>query len=154
MNSSYEFKLERSVEFVETDMAGIVHFSNFFRYAEAAEHAYFASLGLSLHEHKDSAMSGWARVKAECDYRAPLRYRDRFEVHLLIAAKTERSLTYQITFRKIAEGNRTLDPPEIVARGRLVVVHVERAPGEEMLRSAPMPAAVDDALDVAPPDLL
>ncbi|MDB6148705.1 MAG: thioesterase superfamily protein, partial [Chthoniobacter sp.] len=36
----YEFKLLRRVEFAETDMAGIVHFSNFFRMMEAAEHAF------------------------------------------------------------------------------------------------------------------
>ena len=36
---AYEFRLVRQVEFSETDMAGIVHYSNFFRYMEAAEHA-------------------------------------------------------------------------------------------------------------------
>jgi acyl-CoA thioester hydrolase len=33
---AFEFKLTRRVEFAETDMAGIVHFSNFFRYMESA----------------------------------------------------------------------------------------------------------------------
>jgi len=33
----YEFKLTRPVDFVETDMAGIMHFSNFFRFMEATE---------------------------------------------------------------------------------------------------------------------
>ena len=37
----YEFKLTRQVEFSETDMAGIAHFTNFFRFMEAAEHAFF-----------------------------------------------------------------------------------------------------------------
>ena len=41
----YEFKHIRRVEFAETDMAGIVHFSNFFRMMEATEHAFFRSLG-------------------------------------------------------------------------------------------------------------
>jgi len=36
----YEFKHTRRVEFAETDMAGIVHFSNFFRMMESTEHAY------------------------------------------------------------------------------------------------------------------
>ena len=31
-----EFRTTRMVEFSETDMAGIVHFANFFRYMEAA----------------------------------------------------------------------------------------------------------------------
>ena len=39
---------ERTVEFSETDMAGIVHYSNFFRYMESAEHAFFRALGFSV----------------------------------------------------------------------------------------------------------
>ena len=34
-----EFRLQRRVQFYETDAAGIVHFSWFFRYLEEAEHA-------------------------------------------------------------------------------------------------------------------
>ena len=34
---TYEFHNQHRVEFAETDMAGIVHFSNFFRYMEMAE---------------------------------------------------------------------------------------------------------------------
>src|SRR3954454_25408688 len=32
------FKISRLVEFADTDMAGIMHFSAFFRFMEAAEH--------------------------------------------------------------------------------------------------------------------
>ena len=31
---SYEFQITRRVEFFETDLAGIMHFSNFFRFME------------------------------------------------------------------------------------------------------------------------
>ena len=44
----YEITIRRRVEFSETDMAGIVHYSNFFRYMEAAEHAYEAALHLRI----------------------------------------------------------------------------------------------------------
>ena len=47
----YEFKLTRRIEFAETDMAGIVHFANFYRMMEVTEHAFFRSLGFSLHGH-------------------------------------------------------------------------------------------------------
>ena len=43
-----EFKVVRRVEFSETDMAGIVHYSNFFRYMETAEHGFFRRLGYSV----------------------------------------------------------------------------------------------------------
>ena len=42
---AYEFKATRQVEFSETDMAGIMHFSNFFRFMETAEHGFYRSLG-------------------------------------------------------------------------------------------------------------
>ena len=53
---------QRTVEFAETDMAGIVHFSNFFRWMEATEHAFFRSLGFTLHHQElEGRMHGWAR---------------------------------------------------------------------------------------------
>ncbi len=141
----YEFKLERRVEFAETDMAGIVHFSNFFRYMEATEHAFFRSLGHSLHTDVDGGMQGWARVHAACDYKAPLRYQDLFEVRLVVREKRKTAFAYDFYFTK--DGS-------VVARGELTVVHVARKAGEEELRPAPMPAAIDAAIEVAPPELL
>jgi acyl-CoA thioesterase FadM len=38
----YEFKHIRRVEFSDTDMAGIMHFSNFFRFMESTETALCA----------------------------------------------------------------------------------------------------------------
>ena len=52
-SSSYSFEFQRRVEFHETDLAGIVHFSNFFRYMEDCEHAFYRSLGYSVHEMDD-----------------------------------------------------------------------------------------------------
>ena len=43
-----EFRLTRRVHFYETDSAGIVHFSVFFRYMEEAEHAMWRAEGLSI----------------------------------------------------------------------------------------------------------
>ena len=45
------FQTHRRVEFCETDMAGIVHFSNFYKWMEQAEHEFFRSLGLSIVHH-------------------------------------------------------------------------------------------------------
>ena len=142
---TYEFKIERRVEFAETDMAGIVHFSNFFRYMEATEHAFFRSLGYSLHSSVDGGMQGWARVHAACDYKAPLRYQDLFEVRLVVREKRRTALAYDFHF---TSGGRE------VARGELTVVCVAREAGEETMRPAPMPAAIDASVEVAPPELL
>ena len=45
---SKPFRVSRRVEFCDTDMAGIIHFSNFFRYMEFAEVAFLRARGLSV----------------------------------------------------------------------------------------------------------
>ena len=76
-----EFRTTRMVEFSETDMAGIMHFSNFFRFMESAEHAFYRSKGFSVDEAKSLGL-GWPRVKAECEYRHPLRFEDTVEIRV------------------------------------------------------------------------
>jgi acyl-CoA thioester hydrolase len=148
---AYEFKSRRMVEFADTDMAGILHFSNYFKYMECVEHEFFRSLGLRVHSHSETRVSGWARVRAECAYSAPLRYEDEVELHLLVREKRSKSLRYEIVFRKrtpAADGGEpTLTE---VARGSMTVVCVSRAPGDERLEPTTMPSDVDAAVDPVP----
>ncbi len=110
-----EFKATRRVEFSDTDMAGIMHYSNFFRFMETAEHGFFRSLGFSIVARGDEKV-GWPRVHAECDYKAPLRFEDEVEIHLYVSEKRSKSLSYMFTFTRL---NAT--PPVEVARGGLTV---------------------------------
>ena len=140
---AFEFKLIRRVEFSETDMAGIVHYSNFFRYMEAAEHAFFRSLGFSVVTKQVEPPVGWPRVHASCDYKRPLRFEDEVEIHLLVTAKQSKSLTYEFRFRKV---NGT-EPGE-VARGALTVVCVTHQRGQ--MKATTIPREIADKIDVAP----
>ena len=70
------FVMQRRVEFMDTDMAGIVHFTAFFRYMETAEHAFLRSLGLSVHDRSGHPVVGWPRVRADCSYKAPAAFED------------------------------------------------------------------------------
>ena len=142
---TYEFTTTRTVEFAETDMAGIMHFSNYFRYMESTEHEFFRSLGLSVHQSSPTGMIGWARVSASCDYRAPLRYEDVVEIHLLVAEKRSKSISYIAEFRKL--DNRNASP---VAIGRWTVVCVRNEGGKSELTSALIPEDVNELLQVAP----
>lgn len=139
-----EFAITRSVEFSETDMAGIMHYSNFFRYMEAAEHAFFRSLGHSIADPRGEPRIGWPRVHASCDYHRPLRFEDRVEVRLRVVEKKSKALTYEFTFRKVGPP----DAPE-VAKGRLTVVCVAHHPDGTM-RATPIPAAIADQIEVSP----
>ena len=59
------------MQFYETDAAGIVHFSWFFRYMEEAEHAMWREAGLSIHPEPSSI--GWPRVAASCEFYRALK---------------------------------------------------------------------------------
>jgi acyl-CoA thioester hydrolase len=143
-----QFTAIRRVEFSDTDMAGIVHYSNFFRYMETAEHAFFRSLGHSVVMPQFDPPLGLPRVHAECDYLHPLRFEDEVEIRLLVVEKTARSLSYRFRFRKLNQ-----QPPIEVARGGVTVVCVAHGP-DGKLKSVPLPALVASQIEVAPPELL
>src|SRR5262245_24638607 len=71
------YRLRRRVQFYETDVAGIVHFSWFFRYMEEAEHALWRQAGLRI--HPDQSDIGWPRVAASFEFHRPLRFEDEFD---------------------------------------------------------------------------
>ena len=140
-----DFKVERRVEFSETDMAGIMHYSNFFRFMETAEHAFYRSLGYSVvMAHFDPPL-GWPRVHAECDYFKPLRFEDLVEIHLLVKEKKNKSISYVFRFFKL-NGER-----EEVARGGLTVVCVAHRDG--VMRAVEMPAELAEKIEAAPVEL-
>lgn len=98
MASTYQ--LTRRVEFCETDMAGIVHFSNFYKWMEQAEHQFFRSLGLSIVRHlPDGSTIGWPRVSAQCRFDSPARYEDILTVTLTVQRIGVKSLTFDVAFR-------------------------------------------------------
>ncbi len=152
---AYEFKMQRTVEFVDTDMAGILHFSNYFRYMESVEHKFFRSLGLKVHTQCESGVRGWARGRTECTFLRPLCYEDVVELHLLVREKKSKSITYLIVFRK-QELDGADGPPAMteVARGSLTVVCVSRLHGPDSYQATEMSAEVDAKIEVAPSELL
>jgi YbgC/YbaW family acyl-CoA thioester hydrolase len=139
MSMSREFKMTRRIEFAETDMAGIVHFANYFRMMENVEHAFFRSLGFSIHEEFDGRMIGWPRVSASCDFAGPLRFEDEVEIHLIVAEVRTRSIRYQFVFRRLPDGLE-------VARGTVATVcsTVDRLTGK--LAAVPIPERIRERL--------
>jgi acyl-CoA thioester hydrolase len=108
-----DFTLSHRVEFAETDMAGIVHFANFYRMMENTEHAFFRSLGLSVH----GGGVGWPRVAAACEFFKPLRFEETVDIQLLVAEVRNRSVRYVFRFWKSDAGSRTE-----IARGSVTTV--------------------------------
>jgi acyl-CoA thioester hydrolase len=128
-----EYRLRRRVHFYETDAAGIVHFSAFFRYMEEAEHALWREAGLSIHPFEGDI--GFPRVATSFDFHRPLHFAQEFEVSVRIVAMTRKTIRYACLVMqgetKIATGSLTIAcarcrpnepmtaieiPPEITAR--------------------------------------
>jgi YbgC/YbaW family acyl-CoA thioester hydrolase len=105
-----EYSFRRRVQFYETDVAGLVHFSWFFRYMEEAEHAMWREAGLSIHP-PDSDI-GWPRIASSFEFYRPLRFEDEFDVHLRVAEMTKKTIRYECTLtrndQKIASGTMTI----------------------------------------------
>ena len=146
---AHEFKLTRIVEFAETDMAGIMHFSNFFRLMEETEHSFFRSLGISVHQEVDNQLIGWPRVNATCEYSHPLKFEDKVEIHLLVKEIQEKSITYQYQFRKI-DGDDIL----AVARGEITTICVQLNAEKGEMESIAIPPQILKKMETAPPEIL
>lgn len=132
------FAYRRRVQFPETDATGIVHFTNFFKYVEEAEHAMWRSVGLSI--APPGATIGWPRVAASLEYRRPLRFEDEFDVHIRVAEKTRKTIRYEAELRK---------GDEVLAAGSLTIICVRRVAGEP-LRAIDIPPEIDACFAVAP----
>lgn len=139
-----QFTLKRTVEFSETDMAGIMHFANFFRWMEACETAFYRSLKLPLISFVPGHVVGWPRVAVSCQFHAPLRFGETAAVQLLVKKIGTRSVTYVFRF---------LRGTEVVARGEITAVCV-RSDAKGRMVAAPIPAKVRGKLKVAPAKLL
>lgn len=116
--------MTRVVEFCESDMAGIVHFSNFYRWMEQAEHAFFRSLGLTIaNDQPDGTTIGFPRVSANCRFVSPAKFEDEVTVLLHVHRLGVKSITYEVIF---SIGDR------LVAKGTLKTVCCQFRPGEPL----------------------
>ena len=133
-----DFQTKRIIEFSDTDMAGIVHFSRFFIFMESVEHEFLRSLGTSVATELQGDKIGWPRLSATCDYLKPIKFEDQIDIHLSIDRKGTKSLTYCFEF---------LHQLETVARGKLSVICCICNP-DQPLQSIPIPNFISERIQV------
>jgi acyl-CoA thioester hydrolase len=124
------FHTTRRVEFHETDMAGIAHFSNFFRWMECGEVEFLRSRGLSVALPWEGENLGFPRVSAKCDYVQAARFEDVLDIAVTVERIGEKSVTYGFEFRRGGE---------VLARGTVTSVCCRFA-AEHQLEPVPIPA--------------
>lgn len=145
----YEHTSTRRIEFSETDMAGLVHFSNFFKYMETAERDFFEAAGVDLIRTLPGELVGWPRARAECKFSAPVRFGDTIDIHLAVKAVKDRSIEFQFRIlRHNPDGSRTQ-----CGKGHMATVLTELTTEGE-LRSVALPAQVRERINEAPAEVL
>ncbi len=127
----------RKVQFYETDLAGMVHFSWYFRYMEEAEHALWRAAGLTIASPDDDLR--YPRVAASCEYRAPLRFEDDVMVDVRVTPATPRTLRYDFT---LSRGDT------LVATGTMTVACVRTGPATPA-GAVEIPASIREKLSAA-----
>ena len=132
-----EFTLHRRVMFHETDAAGIVHFSNYFRYMEEAEHGLWRASGLSIANRE--AGVGFPRVAASFEYHRPLRFEDEIDIQVRIVSISNRSMKYTCTFTRSGES---------IATGSATIVCVAQQP-DKSIKAVPIPQGIVERFAVA-----
>jgi YbgC/YbaW family acyl-CoA thioester hydrolase len=133
-----EYRLKRRVQFYETDAAGIVHFSWFFRYMEEAEHALWRAVGLSV--APPGSEIGWPRVSASFDFHRALRFEDEFDVWLRVTAIKTKTIQFACLL--------TRDDTKI-ATGSLTIACASQQPNQP-LKAIPIPPDIAARFQVAP----
>jgi len=93
------FRTTRFVEFSDTDMAGIMHFSAFFRYMESAEHEFLRSLGMSIYAKGKGGLISYPRVAVSCEYHAPAKCEEVLEIEVAVQRVGTKSVTYGFAFQ-------------------------------------------------------
>lgn len=127
------FKWHHTVAFSDTDMAGIVHFSNYYRYMENAEHAMFRSMGSSIHMPGDKSLR-WPRVHTSCDYKKPLSFEDEIDVYIFVKAQSQKTVEYLMPIKKVKKSGE-----EVVAVGRMIVACCKYSKTEGRMRAVAIP---------------
>lgn len=139
----YELRTHRKVEFSDTDMAGIVHFSRLIVFMENAEHAFIEALGASVSMEYEGREIGWPRVSVSVQFVSPARFKETVEIHVVVLHIGTSSMTYGFEF---FVGDR------LVGRGQMTSVCCEMDP-KRGPRPIPIPDFIRAQVEEAPAEL-
>lgn len=99
-------------------MAGVMHYSNFFRYFEACEEEFYRSLGTKLSRLKEKYGIMLPRVEAHCEYKVACKFDDLIEVVLRVREGARKTIIYDFElYRK--------DEKQLAAQGYLKCIAVD-----------------------------
>ena len=120
--SATSFRTSLRVTWVDTDGAGVVHYSNYFRFFERAEEEFYRSLGFTFADYKASGL-WFPRVEACCQYKKPAHYDDVLEIEVSVEELREKVI--KLGFRVSNKNSE-----DLLALGHLVIVAADKQIGK------------------------
>ncbi len=127
------FTVSKNIEFCETDMAGIAHFSNIFRYVEYAETRFFQNGGMSICDLKKDQK--WPILSVNCDFLRPMAFGDEILIALSVGRIGTKSLKLNFFIsKKLSDGSQ-----EDVSKGELTVIYARTSSESGKIVTAEIP---------------
>ncbi len=141
MSGGASFVFAVPVRFADVDHAGIVYYPRFFHFFHLAfEELWRARMGPRAYvDLLDKDRVGFPAVKAECEFKAPLKFGDTAEIELSITRMGGKSITFAYHIYRAAEGDT---PRTLAAVGSVVTAIVDLA----RFVAVPVPARVASML--------
>ena len=118
------FSYATPVRFADVDHAGIVYYPRFFHYFHIAfEELWRAKIGPQAYsEIIDRDRIGFPAVRAECDYKAPLKFGDTAEIEVSIPRLGTKSITFRY---RVYRGTVPTSTRTLCAEGQVVCAVVD-----------------------------
>lgn len=113
------FTFTTPVRFSDVDHAGIVYYPRFFHLFHLAfEELFRERIGPRAYlDVLDRRRVGFPAVRAEADYRSPLRFGDTVDVEVTVPRLGKKSITFRYRVWRAAEADR---PRVLAAEGQVV----------------------------------
>jgi len=127
-------EVRERVRWSDVDVMGIVYYGRYLRFMEAAETEFFRAIGFPYDALANEHGVWIARIRLECDYRAPAKLDDEIVCRAELRKIGGSSMTFTFPVDR-ADGTRLVD-------GALVLAAVDRA----TLRATRLPSPLADGL--------
>ena len=124
------FSYATPVRFADVDHAGIVYYPRFFHYFHIAfEELWRTRIGARAYsEIIDRDRIGFPAVRAECDYKAPLKFGDTAEIEVSIPRLGGKSITFRYRVYRTPEATDVPTGTRVLcAEGQVVCAVVDLA---------------------------
>lgn len=116
------FRFSQPVRFADIDHAGIVYYPRFFNYFHIAfEELWRQRIGPAAYSKiLDEDRVGFPAVRAECEFKAPLKFGDTAEIEVTVPRLGSKSITFR--YRIYRSSDRAL-----AAEGQVITAVVDLA---------------------------